>query len=463
MDNPEIDQLIKVEDLTLRRVMDLLMKLRRGAIEDVDVAKKILKAIKEYLKNYKATTIDKTSLEISEENLIKRVELQLTASYLITEFREIQFERTQSQYADNLLDNWDSLSDAITRMMEDRNKKIEAKSADELLKDAKDYREKPIKQKALDLCDDKEFNDALDMMRSKWRIEVYLPSNLDAVALMSPDILLEERALGGLIPTKEWYKLQGNLRRTFFDNSFGLDASAHYGLVVAALCFGLKFKDIEESWNTIWLIARQENVSGIDVIATIDDSEQIMSLFLTVAYLVHNQSALVHSSESESKKSSIDIDRLPPSIQNWVRQSLVMLYKMSIDLSSIDEAVELLNIQPKDMASRARLLIKIGRATPENAMRRIWKTVEFLKLLIWGNPPKGRRLGRVTSRDIKLAEINDELHDIDASIAALDGDGTYGKLSSYENDGRRQYMIDPPARDTGRKGIARRRKKPRGS
>lgn len=444
--------------LSFETAIDYLMRIQTGAIDDLAVVDEVAAAIGKYGLSQNAAVDNETTIK-PENILAEPIELQLKARMLIKEFRALSLKFVGDQHASNASANLTAFSQALKNVIEFRNHKFKAKQADSLFDDVNEYKEKSLKLIALELCFDSAFQYALDQVRSKWQLVNEPPLDSEQSLLLKQQTFLLERLKRGNknIHAERLYDFKVQCQQIFFGKRFGLDIDKHYGLVIAALCFGLTLDTIQSNWKDIWALARQEPLFDGDVILRVNDADQFMSLFLALAYVANSLLALNTNFDQTTKSSETNLDLLPESVREWVDLAFEMKRKMDIDFADVPKTISTTNPNSINLENQEiELFVRVKNGDSWNTVKKVKSKVHLLQLMNWGNPPKNKRVTRTTLRDFIITTIYEENdRDMEATVKEIDKSFPGMKINNAKQIKDRPYQILDATRDQIYKAVKR--------
>jgi len=197
---------------------------------------------------------------------------------------------------------------------------------------------------------------------------------------------------------QDWKKFRTDMRSSLFE-PFALDEQYDYGLVVAAVCFGITYENLVENWEEIRYTAAIEASPGTSLMLINHDREARNKLgaLLTIAFLAD----LLLGEGYEPKK-------IPEPIREWIRFALEKLKADdggALNPKRAPWAIKTLGGGPHEHARvKPQLYLKIDADTTKKDVERTWPQVELRKIELYGPPPAQKRTWRTYARDAFIWE-----------------------------------------------------------
>ncbi len=420
------DKVKRGQDLEIDDCINLILDVEGGNIQDKVTSYRAIELINKRLGPlFEGAANDNDAVSTLKPPNRRLVQ---AAQDSIAGFRSRLLNLSMNRTVDNAISSWATYIERLKAAVYRRTLPLKRKgkkaneSFDDVFAGVAEYREKAIKLKAVKLSMSRHFQNVLKELREKWKIESNFQYEPSELSWIKPESVLRNLAIKRDLSDREWHQLQGNLKSRLFTEHFDLIWPQDYGLVVAALCFGLTPDDILSSWQTIWLLARQESDLSSDVFIRIDDSEKFAAALLSLAYLAENPFAIFGNPESLDEDAQANTKNLPPNVLAWVDFATDFARKVVASVSGADEAIELMRALPDDPSvSQPELWLRIHPATQLPDIERSWEIVELKKFLLWGEEHRdGNRISRTWKRDYELYTLYQELHDYPQVVKEYD-------------------------------------------
>lgn len=251
---------------------------------------------------------------------------------------------------------------------------------------ARERRQKELILKAKYLSVNREYLSRLEYTRKMFNIEPQLPT-LDDIYGKTPHFVLFEY-LNHRNPTERiWDDIQKPLNDALFVPFAMLDPVEDYGLVVAALCFGLTPELIwdDSSCEILLYVARQIRPSQyIDLVTS--ESQRLTGAIMTVAFLAEK----LKSRSQESSQQQVFSDDNP--ISQWIHFANLFCMRLGINVREVPEAIDSILAGPKDLPKRdGELFVRIGRNMTQEEYKDLWPYISLVRHQSWGQPATPNR------------------------------------------------------------------------
>jgi len=317
---------------------------------------------------------------------------------IIQEYRTSLLQPTIYAASIRALRNWDSIYPLL------RNR---ISLADDEAQRAK----QAAREKAKLLSVNERFRENVDHWRSEYRLVPKFPTGLDELRFLDPDDILRQWALDSSASEQDFRSAKLRVKRNLIDPFPFLDYLADYGLVVAALCFGLTPENIlsDSQFDLIWTVARFQGYFG-DAVVRVDDSEKFMGSILAIAYFAAVLIRAQRMAGDEHIKVA-ELANVPLSIRRWLAWALDKCDALGIDVAepeNIAEYIEKINGKPDDPpVHRAELYLYIRPDTNLKDLESVFPVIEYEQARLWGKKTT-KRVWREYERDVELALIHAE-------------------------------------------------------
>ncbi|GAG88550.1 unnamed protein product [marine sediment metagenome] len=170
-----------------------------------------------------------------------------------------------------------------------------------------------------------------------------------------------------------------------------MDELHDYGLVVAAVCFGLTPENILDHWEKIGITVAQEISPGVTVVYKRESLEarRRIGTLAVIIYLFERLRDL-----------GIGISSLPDPVKEWVKFSITTL---RIKPSSVPSFIEKYECLPNDKPNDGiKLYLEITPETTKDDIIRTWPQIEWHQYKLWGKQRNKPRIWRNYERDLFL-------------------------------------------------------------
>lgn len=216
-----------------------------------------------------------------------------------------------------------------------------------------------------------QFQSSLDKIRRHWGIVPKYPESSENVDMSADDILVQYAFENTPYSKKTWHQLQRTMENKLCTPFKGFIWRLDYGLMVAALCYGLEPYDVLKNWDHIWNVARhQQTFRHVEI--RVEDDEKFMGAILTIAYL-------------SNRISQVD-PTIPAVINQWIDFARTSRETVQVDDDNIPQALEDISGEPMSPPlDDLTLLVRIYPDTTKEDLTSLWPRISLKQLELWGN------------------------------------------------------------------------------
>jgi len=234
-------------------------------------------------------------------------------------------------------------------------------------------------------ADNSAFQRQTELIRERWDIDAEYPVGIDQTTLNLRDYL-DKYVFKTRIKVLEYQQLLNDIQVEVFEQVKKLNET-DLGLVVCAICFGLRPEDIEneDRLKVIMHLAHQTAPREPLLSTSVDDWEKFAGLLLSLAMMV-NEFRKIHTDPDDIfddwlESTGFDfLDNQDHPIAQWVAFAKSFCTSLGIDFNNKDdllEAIEIISGEPDSPSiDDVTVQIRIDQNTTQENVKGLWNKVK---------------------------------------------------------------------------------------